>query len=277
MANMIQKSTAEQKKTLATTKPTTLRDYISKYIPEIEKALPSCGITPDRFARLMTSALSSTPALASCTPQSFLGAMMTAASLGLEPNTPLGQAYLIPYKNNATFQLGYKGLLALCYRSGQINSIYAETVHKNDKFEYELGLDSKLIHKPKMDGDRGESIAYYAVYKTKDGGYGFAVMSKADCEAHRKKFSKAGNSPWDTNFDEMAKKTVLKKALKYAPVSSDLMRQVANDESVKTTFNMDDIKEGAISILDVQNDYVEADGSVVDSETGEIVKEEESK
>jgi recombination protein RecT len=102
-------------------------------------------------------------------------------------------------------------------------------------------------------------------------------MSKADCEAHRKKYSKAGNSPWDTNFDEMAKKTVLKKALKYAPISAELMRQLANDESVKTTFNMDDIKEGTISILDVQNDYVEADGSVVDSETGEIVKEEESK
>ena len=272
MANgMISKKTDEQKRTLAAQKPTTLKDYINKYVPEIEKALPSCGVTPERFARLMTSALSASPQLASCTPQSFLGAMMTAASLGLEPNTPLGQAYLIPYKDNATFQLGYHGLLALCYRSGQIKSVTAETVYKNDFFEYELGLDSKLVHRPCMDGNRGEAVAYYAVYKTKDDGYGFAVMSKADVEEHRKKFSKAQNSPWNTNFDEMAKKTVLKRCLKYAPISSDLMRQVANDETIKTAFRMED--QSGDSILDVQGDPIPADGSIVDNETGEVIKE----
>lgn len=260
MSNVIARKTEEQKKQLAN-KPTSIREYVAKYIPEIEKALPSCGVTPERFARLITSAISSTPKLHECTPQSFLGAMMTAASLGLEPNTPLGQAYLIPYGNVAQMQIGYKGLLALCYRSGQIKSINAEVVYKNDEFEYELGLDSKLVHKPKMDGDRGEPVAYYAVYRTKDDGYGFAVMSRADVEKHRKQYSKAQNSPWDTNFDEMAKKTVLKKALKYAPISTELMREVNQDESVHTQFRMEDLKDGD-SILDTPQDIVQADGAI---------------
>lgn len=253
---------AENSKTLATNKPTTLKDYVNKYVPEIEKALPSCGITADRFARLMTTALSTNPSLQQCSPMSFLGAMMQSASLGLEPNTALGQSYLIPYKDQCTFQLGYKGLLELVYRSGQISSVQAEVVYENDEFIYELGLDSKIIHKPKMDGDRGQPVAYYAIWHGKDGGYGFSVMSKAECEEHKKKFCKATNSPWNTNFDSMALKTVLKKALKYAPISSSLMRDIGTDETVKTNFRMEDISNGDVDIRDINPDEVQAEGSV---------------
>lgn len=97
------------------------------------KALPSV-ITPERFTRMVLTALSSTPKLQTCTPQSFLGAMMQAAQLGVEPNTPLGQAYLIPYGNVCQFQLGYKGLMDLAYRSGEVSSIQAHEVHENDTF-----------------------------------------------------------------------------------------------------------------------------------------------
>ena len=245
-------------------KQSTLRDYIKQYIPEIEKALPSCGVTADRFARLMTSALSANPKLASCTPQSFLGAMMASAQLGLEPNTSLGQAYLIPYGDNVQFQLGYQGLLALCYRSGEIANVSAEVVHKNDEFQYELGLHPTLVHKPCLTGDRGEAVAYYATWNGKNGGYGFAVMSKADVEEHRKKFSKARNSPWDTNFDSMALKTVLKRCLKYAPISSSMMREVNADETIKTNFRMEDVVSGDVDILDVQPDVIEVEGTVDD-------------
>ena len=271
MSNLITNKMAD-KNALAKSASGTLKEYINKYIPEIEKALPNCGVTPERFARLMTSAISSTPKLADCTPKSFLGAMITAASLGLEPNTPLGQAYLIPYGKEAQMQLGYKGLLTLCYRSGQIKSVTAETVYENDEFEYELGLNSKLVHKPKMNGDRGKAIAYYAIYYTKDGGYGFSVMSHSDVEEHKKKYSKAQNSPWNTNFDEMAKKTVLKKALKDAPISTELMREVNQDESIHSQFRMEDLKDGS-SIMDSPQDYIDMDAEV-DSETGEIVSKE---
>lgn len=216
----------------------TMQDYIRRMSGEIAKALPSV-ITPERFTRITLSALSSDPKLASTTPKSFLAAMMTAAQLGVEPNTPLGQAYLLPYYNKGVlecqFQLGYKGLLDLAYRSGEISVIQAHTVHEKDEFEYELGLEAKLRHKPAMK-DRGEPVAFYAVFKTKDGGYGFEVMSVDDVRAHAKKYSKSfasTYSPWSTNFEEMGKKTVLKRVLKYAPLKSDFARQIASDETIK--------------------------------------------
>lgn len=215
-------------------KDTTLKGLIKAMEPEIRKALPSM-ITPERFTRMVFTALSSTPKLQQCTPQSFLGAMMQAAQLGLEPNTPVGQAYLIPYGNVCQFQLGYKGLLDLAYRSGEIKDIQAHEVHENDEFEYELGLDPKLKHIPAM-SNRGPVTMYYAVWHTKTGGYGFEVMSKDDVlEFAQKKSKSFRNGPWQTDFDEMAKKTVLKKALKYAPIATEFVKSIATDETVKSS------------------------------------------
>lgn len=241
-SNIIQKQQAQAMEKSSGKK--TLQDYIKVMEGEIKKALPAV-ITPERFTRMVLSALSMNQRLAECTPQSFLGAMMTAAQLGVEPNTPLGQAYLIPYRNKGVmecqFQLGYKGLIDLAYRSGAVTIIQAHAVHENDEFEYELGLDPKLKHVPATI-DRGETIAYYAMFRTKDGGCGFSVMSREDVEAHAKKYSQSygyAASPWKTNFDEMAKKTVLKKTLKYAPLKSDFVRAAAQDETIKTTLDAD--------------------------------------
>lgn len=238
-----------------------MKDYVESMAPAIEAALPSV-MTPERFTRITLSALSTNPKLQECTPQSFLGAMMTAAQLGLEPNTPLGQAYLIPFRNHGVmecqFQLGYKGMLDLVYRSGEVSIIQAHTVYSNDQFEYELGLDPKLQHKPAM-GDRGDPIAYYAVFKTKDGGYAFQVMSVDEVRKHAQKYSKSyGSGPWQTNFDEMAKKTVLKKVLKYAPLKSDFVRQTMQDETIKREIgkNMEDIPDMTIIEVDEQTGEV---------------------
>lgn len=240
-----------------------MQQYIKQMEGEIKKALPSV-ITPERFTRIVLSALSTNPKLAETTPQSFLGAMMTAAQLGLEPNTPLGQAYLIPFRNHGVmecqFQLGYKGLIDLAYRSGEVSVIQAQVVYENDEFSYAFGLEPSLKHIPTT-GDRGKPSHVYAVFRTKDGGYGFEVMSMDDVRAHAKKFSKAyGNGPWQTNFEEMAKKTVLKKVLKYAPLKSDFVRGVAQDETVKT-----DISEDMYSVPNMVIDYE------VDEETGEVI------
>lgn len=253
-------------KKMAEGKPTTLQDYIRKMESGIAKALPTV-ITPERFTRMVLSAVSSNKKLGECTPASFLGAMMQAAQLGLEPNTPLGQAYLIPYDVKGTmkcqFQLGYKGLIDLAYRSGDVSIIQAHTVYANDTFSYQLGLEPELVHKPAME-NRGDPIAFYAVFRTKNGGYGFEVMSIADVRNHAQKYSKSyKNSPWQTNFEEMAKKTVLKRALKYAPLKSEFVRAVAADGSIKT--------ELAPDMTDIPDEcYIDAE-YVVDDDTGEVV------
>jgi len=227
----------EQTTAMQTSGKKTLQSYIKSMEGEIAKALPSV-ITPERFTRMVLSAVSATPKLRDCSPQSFLAAMMAAAQLGVEPNTPLGQAYLIPYGNKVQFQLGYKGLIDLAYRSGEIEVIQAHVVHENDDFEYEFGLEPKLRHIPAR-VNRGEATFVYAMFKTKAGGFGFEVMSMDDCKAHAIKYSKAYNapdSPWKTSYEEMCKKVVLKYALKYAPLKSDFL---VHDQTVKTTISAD--------------------------------------
>ena len=215
---MAKEGLIQQKQTQAVQTPQkTLRDLIESMKGEIARALPSV-ITPERFTRIVFSAISSNPKLAECTPKSFLGAMMQAAQMGLEPNTTLQQCFLIPYRNKGVmevqFQLGYRGLIDLVWRSGEVSSIQAQVVYANDEFEYELGLEPKLRHVPAT-GDRGEAVYYYAVFKTKSGGYGFEVMSRRDMEEHARMYSKAVDyGPWKTSFDEMARKTILKKCLK---------------------------------------------------------------
>lgn len=265
MANIIQKQTAG-----APAEKKTMQAYIKSMEGEIKKALPSV-ITPERFTRMVLSAISVNPKLASCTPSSFLGAMMSAAQLGLEPNTPLGQAYILPYMNRgsleAQFQLGYKGLIDLAYRSGEVEVIQSHIVYENDEFECNYGLEPTLKHTP-ASKDRGEPTKVYAMFKTKSGGFGFEVMSMDEVRAHAEKYSKAYSSsfsPWKTSFEEMAKKTVLKRVLKYAPLKSDFVRAVVQDETIKS--------EIAEDMYEVQNENVfEAEYTEVDIETGEVTE-----
>lgn len=237
-------------------KATTIKDFVKLYEGEIARALPTV-ITSERFSRMVLTAITQTPKLAECTPQSFVGSMLTAAQLGLEPNTPLGQAYLIPFRNKGVmccqFQLGYKGLIDLVHRSGEVKSIEARVVYENDTFEYQLGLEPKLLHKPAA-SDRGNAIWYYAIYHLINGGYAFEVMSKEDVEKHARKYSKSfGAGPWQTEFDEMAKKTVLKKLLKYAPLKTEFVRGVTADEKVNTV----DFADNEINII--PEDVIETD------------------
>jgi recombination protein RecT len=269
--NMIQKQTAEMGKSA---EKKTMQQYIKSMEKEIAKALPSV-MTPERFTRIVLSAISTNPQLASCTPGSFLGAMMQSAQLGLEINTPLGQAYILPYRNKGTleaqFQLGYKGLIDLAYRSGEVEVIQSHVVYDKDTFECEYGLEPKLRHIPAA-GDRGEPVSVYAMFKTKSGGFGFETMSIEDVRNHAKKYSQSYNSsysPWKTNFEEMAKKTVLKKCLKYAPLKSDFVKAVTQDGTIKTDISKDmyDVPSEVIP----EAEYNEVN---VNEETGEVTETE---
>lgn len=149
-----------------------------------------------------------------------------------------------------------KGMIDLAYRSGQISSIQAHVVYENDTFEYSFGLEPTLKHVPAM-SNRGTPVAVYAVFKTKDEGYGYEVMSWNDVMDHAKRFSKSfDNGPWQTNTEEMAKKTVLKKVLKYAPLSSEFVKGAAADGTVKDQ---------------ISDDMSDIPSLIVDSETGEVV------
>ena len=260
---MIQTATA---KTPAATGKPAMQQYIKQMEGEIKKALPSV-LTPERFTRIVLSALSTNPKLTECTPQSFLGAMMTAAQLGVEPNTPLGQAYLLPYWNGRNncyecqFQLGYKGLLDLAYRSGDISVVQSQVVYENDEFSYSYGLEPELKHIPAK-ADRGDPTHVYAVFRTKSDGYGYEVASIEDIRVHAQRYSKSfGNGPWQTNFEEMAKKTVLKRVLKYAPLKSEFVRKLVQDETIKTSIDAD--------MYMVEPTYIEEDIVSVDSSNEE--------
>ena len=249
----------------------TMQQYIRQMEGEIRKALPA-AITPERFTRIILTALSTNPKLADTTPQSFLGAMMTAAQLGVEPNTPLGQAYLVPYYNSkigkteCQFQIGYKGLIDLAYRSGEVTTVQAHVVYENDDFNYSLGLEPELKHVPAK-SNRGDPVYVYAVFRTKGGGYGFEVLSMDDVLVHAKKYSKTfSNGPWQTNFEEMAKKTVLKRVLKYAPLKSEFARGISTDETIKTEISED--------MYAVPSSYIE--GEIVSSEAVEGDSENEA-
>lgn len=267
------KNELQQRAAGAVEKKKSIKDWIIAMKPQIEKALPSV-ITVDRFSRMALTAVSSNPQLANCTPVSFMGALMQAAQLGLEPNTPLGQAYLIPFRNKGVdevqFQLGYQGTIELAHRSGQFKSIEARVVHENDEFEYEYGLEPKLTHKPALK-NRGEAIAYYAVFKLTNGGFGFEVMSKEDIDNHARKYSKSFNSsfsPWKTSYDSMAKKTLIKQVLKYAPISVEFAREISTDEKIKTEISSDMMDVPAENIFETEATVeVETEEEVADMQT----------
>jgi recombination protein RecT len=162
--------------------------------------------------------------------------VLTGLQLGLEINTPLGQCYIIPYKREVTFQLGYQGLLELAYRSNKYKRIDAEVVYKGDEFKYEYGLDAYLKHKPC--GVRENPQYVYALYELTNGGKAFKVWTWKAVMKHAEEYSQSygsASSPWKSKHLEtveaMAKKTLLISALKYAPKSVEIAQAITADES----------------------------------------------
>lgn len=215
------------------TKIHTVRGLLDRMRPEIARALPK-HLTTDRLLRVALTSITKTPELLECSPQSLASAILQAAQLGLEPDGVLGYAYLVPYKNTATLIPGYKGLLDLARRSGRIHTIEARVVHAKDDFRYAFGLKPVLHHKPHQQEDTGDLIAAYAIATIKDSGPQWDVMWRREIEAIRKR-SRAGTSgPWVTDYEEMAKKTVLRRLCKMLPASVELQRAVALDERAES-------------------------------------------
>jgi len=213
-----------------------VKTLLDRAAPVLKKSLPK-HLSADRLMQVAITAATTTPALAECYVPSLIGGVMQCGLMGLEPNTVLGHAYLVPFTNKAKNRkdvqviIGYKGLIDLARRSGQIQSIAAHAVYDADHFEYQYGLIEKLEHIP-ADGERGEITHFYAISHMKDGGHAFEVMSRHVVEGIMKKTQSGGKyGPWKDHFEEMGRKTAIRRLAKYLPISIDLARAVTLDES----------------------------------------------
>lgn len=192
-------------------------------IPEVKSRiigmLPK-NINPDRFLQIVFTELRNNPRLQECEPGSVLLSVSKAARFGLELGADLGQAYLIPRKGICQMQTGYKGWIRLVMRSNpDITNIFAEAVYDDDEFLCEMGTRPKIKHVPGK--IRKEVISFYAVCIIKGNSVPtFTMMTKAQVEEHRDKYSAdPKGKAWGDSFDEMAKKTVMKKLIKNMPVA----------------------------------------------------------
>lgn len=250
-------------RTMMGMKSNDVKSLIELYKPLISQVLPK-HLTAERIINVATTLIARTPELAECSVESLIGAVVQCSILGFEPIPILGQAYLIPFNNSKTqrrevqFIIGYKGLIDLARRSDKIQTLYAQAVYSKDFFDYEFGLEPKLVHKPAL-GERGEFTHAYAIAKFTNGGFAFEVMSKKDIEKI-KKMSKASNSnfsPWSGDeivVDEMRKKTVVRRLSKYLPMSIEIYKTLATDEKILTP---DNFKEGEVDLATVEPDAVE--------------------
>ena len=189
----------------------------------IQGRLPT-HLSADRLIKIALTAVAKNPKILDCDRESIMLSVMQAAELGLEPGGALGEGYLVPYGRTCQFIPGYRGFISLARRSGQIVSIEAHAVYEKDEFVVEFGLDPKLVHRPTLATERGEVVAFYAVARLVGGGVQHDYMTRADVDAIRKRSRAASSGPWVTDYNEMGKKTVIRRLFKTLPVSVELCR-----------------------------------------------------
>lgn len=262
--------------------PPNIRDALERAKPKLAEVLPR-HLSADRLVRVTIACINRTPALLKCTQNSLLNAVMQAAQLGLEPTGVLGSAYLVPYGTECTLIVGYRGLIDLARRSGQIESIEAHVVHENDRFTCHYGLEPKLDHEPCWSGEPGNVKAVYAIAKLKDGGKQIEVMTKPQVDAIRAKSKAGGSGPWKDHYEEMARKTVVRRIAKYLPLSPELADALAlDDDADKLDAEPLDVPkgvEGLAAIVKAKNATVEAESEEesqppYDHDTGEVLPDD---
>lgn len=243
----------------------TVADYLKRMGPEIARALPR-HMDPGRLARVALTTIRMNPRLMECSVPSLMGAIMQAAQLGLEPGI-LGHCSLVPFRNKKTqqlevqFMIGYRGMIDLARRSGNVQSIYAQVVFVNDHFKLIYGLNDTLEHIPwhlredESYEEPGEIRGFYMVAKFKDGGYLIHYMSKAEVDEHRDRSQASDKGPWVTDYIEMGKKTAIRSGWKWLPISVELMAAVARDETVTSdpTKDFGDLIDTPVVIRDLDD------------------------
>lgn len=226
--------------------------------PRVAKALNDAvpkHFSSQRLLRLMTQAIRKTPKLAQCNPLSLLGALITCASLGLEPNGVLGHAYLIPFEKrkkvgadwvtdriDVNLIIGYQGLIDLSRRTGSLVSIHADVVHEGDEFEFHYGTDMRLFHRPTGDSEGRKPIFAYAYARLEDGEafevlpYASVLKIRDSAQAFKQAMVQKGRNergwetaPWIAYEFEMARKTMVRRLSKWLPRSIEFASAVQLD------------------------------------------------
>lgn len=219
-----------------------LQSLVQQMQGAIADVLPR-HVTPERVAKMALVAASRQPKLYECTRESLAKSLMTASELGLDCSGTLGSGYLVPYWNKnirareAQFIIGYRGLIDLARRSGQISQIEAHVVYENDDFDIQYGTDPCIVHRPNMDGEPGEMKCVYAVAVLRDGTKQTEVMTRSQIDGIMRRSSSKdqdGNpyGPWVTDYTEMARKTVVRRLCKYLPLSAEMETALAAEDSI---------------------------------------------
>lgn len=234
----------------------------------IQTCLPkAAGLNTDRFVQMVVTSCHRTPALLECSGASLLAATIQAAMAGIDIDGV--HAALVPYKGEVTYMPMYRGLMHAVRRSGLINVIEAKVVYEGDFFELEYGSQPRLLHRPKLDvSARGAVVGYYAVAHFKDGGCQFDFMAPEEIDAIKSR-ARAQKGPWRTDYDEMAKKTVLRRLIKFLPVSTETQATAARDEIQERTGETD-----TSLIVDLEPASNEENGDPLDDLAGELETEE---
>jgi recombination protein RecT len=208
-----------------------LKRTLTSMATQFKAALPP-HIPHERFVRVIQTAISQNPALVKADRTSFLSACMRLAEKGLEPNG--ADAALVMFGEKVTPMVMIAGLLRLIRNSGELKSITSQLVYKNDKFKYYVDSEGEHIeHEPNLFSDRGDMIGCYAIARTNDNGIYIEVMTMADIEKIKKSSRSAGSGPWVSWFDQMAKKSVLRRLAKRLPSSTDIEQVLSDDDKAE--------------------------------------------
>ena len=207
-----------------------MRLTVTKLEAEFACALPP-QISVQKFVRTTMTAIQMNPDLLTADRRSVLAACMKAAQDGLMVDGR--EAALVIFRSRGKPMAQYMpmigGLLKKLRNSGELSTIAAHIAYEEDEFRYELGDEERIVHRPNLSGPRGNPLAAYAIAKTKDGAVYREVMSVGEIDKVRQVSRSKDSGPWVSWWDEMARKTVLRRLMKRLPSSADVDQVVAHD------------------------------------------------
>jgi len=253
---------AKERSVGLTNNQTSLKETIKggEFYIQIANALPQGNLSAKRYISACLTALAVQPKLMQCKPSSVLKSMMESARYGLEPNSPLSEAALIPFGQECTFLIEYRGMMKLAWNTGLIKTLDYDKVCEGDEFDYSKSSDGLLFfHRPSLSASRGDGSIYYAYAELKHGGTAFQVMTRDDIVAHAKQFSRgysSKSSPWQTDFDAMAYKTVIrqlcdKKLPKSTTENGILMNEAAHIDDFVEEPRHTVMQEKELEVVDI--------------------------
>lgn len=237
------------------TKSDAFMEFMERHKADFAMVVPK-HLSPERVMRVAIAAARRNPELMSCWLPSVVGGCLEASALGLEINTPLHHAYLIPFKNNKTRRteaqliIGYEGYIELMYKHPKVFSVFFNVVHEKDTFRYSYGKEENIEHFEYEGKDRGAVTHFYAYAHIGENGFRFVVVPDSEAQRIRDEFSKSyqmnkTEGPWATDYVAMGCKTALRKLQKFVPKAAEVAQALEADFKVVDPFEAGYMPEGS--------------------------------